>query len=47
MQVAEQRDDADEAGDGEDVDGRGRLLLDVDLPLRYVIAYRQGLKKIT
>lgn len=43
VEVGKKGDHAEEARDGEDVDRRGSLLLDVDLPLCDVIAHRQCL----
>lgn len=45
MEVGQQRDHADEARDGEDIDGGGGFLLYVYAPLGYVIGYCQGLSR--
>lgn len=44
VEVSQQGDHADEAGDGENIDRGRRLLANVNLALRNVIAQRQGLR---
>lgn len=43
MQLDEQAGHADEGGEGEDGDGLARLAADVDVALRRVVAYCEGL----
>lgn len=43
VHVGQQRDHADEAGDGEDVDGGGRFFADVDFLVDDVVEHCQSL----